>query len=60
MGCEPVAIVIVGPTAGVGFRYWDRARTLEGGFEVIAINQPNARMSKEAITRDRHTCSELC
>ena len=58
-GCNPSAVVIVGQ--GVGSAIGDRVRAVLGGsVEVITINQPNARMSKEAITRDRHTCSDLC
>jgi hypothetical protein len=57
--CAPSAILIVGK--GVSFAIGDHVRQSFGrGIEVVTINQPNARRSREDIGRDRRICFDLC
>jgi hypothetical protein len=58
-GCAPPAVLIVGKgvesAIGAAVRH-DLGRDTE----VVTINQPNARMSADAISADRRTCFNLC
>jgi hypothetical protein len=57
--CAPSGILIVGKgvKSAIGD---DLCRALGTSVEVETINQPNARMSREAIDRDRRVCFEFC
>jgi hypothetical protein len=58
-GCAPSAILIVGK--GVENAIGDCVhQDLGRSVKVVTINQPNARMSRQAITRDRRACFDLC
>ena len=58
-GCEPSAVLIVG--RGVHDAIGDCVRKALGvGVEVVSINQPNARIPREAIALDRRDCFDLC
>jgi len=57
--CAPSAVLIVGK--GVEAAVGNVVRKdLGHGVEVAVINQPNARMSAEAIANDRRDCFALC
>lgn len=57
--CAPSVVLIVGE--GVDSAIGDEVRQDLGRVvEVVTINQPNAPMSGETITRDRRACFDLC
>lgn len=59
LSCAPSAILIVGKGVQTAVGN-DVLRCFGGNVQVATINQPNARMSQEMISRDRYTCFDLC